>query len=173
MLKPGSTRLKKVKFSFFSRPLVARLLIIPILLAITTLSCVFPTFILSNLLPSRTPTLTSTSTYTPLPSQTPTLTATGTSTFTPTATQTPTATPITPTSTRTNTPTFTPIPPTRTPGPDEITSGTDSWRLMLVDFPRTIEMQGGVYYPGVYGIFYANYSFIRLNFDTTRLIHPC
>ncbi len=143
----------------------AALSVIFSLLNLLLWGCALPTALTTRLFPSPTPSATPTLTLTPTPSSTPTPTSTPTATLTPTTTPTPTNTPITPTSTYTSTPTQTPIPPTLTPGLDEITSGQDVWRLLLVDHPAAIQAQGAMYYPGKDGTFYHTYSFIRLNFE--------
>lgn len=147
--KPGATQ----KWLFF------------LLVSLLLLSCSLPAVVISRVLYTPTPTPTSTATQTSTPSPTATFTQTPTPSHTPTPTSTPTPTPITPTATRTNTPSITPIPPTITPGLNEITSGQDAWRLVLVDTPRTIQLQNSVYFPGKDGTYMPNYLFLRLNFE--------
>lgn len=146
-------------------PARTHLLTVIALCSLILLSCSLPAVVISRILYTPTPTPTATATQTNTPSPTATFTQTPTLTHTPTPTNTATPTPITPTATRTNTPSATPIPPTITPGVDEITSGQDAWRLLLVDTPRTIEMQGSLYYPGKDGVYLPNYRFLRLTFE--------
>jgi hypothetical protein len=136
-----------------------------LLAALLLLSCSLPTQVVSRLFPTSTPTATATATQTFTPSPPATDTPTPTHTRPPTPTQTPTATPVTPTPTRTSTPSATPIPPSLTPGPNEITAGQDIWRLLLVDTPYSIEMQGAQYFPGKDGASLPGYLFLRLNFE--------
>lgn len=147
-----------------SKPVTSKRWLLFLLLALLLLSCSLPTVAISRILYTPTPTPTATATLTLTPSPTATFTRTPTLTHTPTPTDTPTPTPITPTATRTNTPSATPLPPTITPGINEITSGQDAWRLLLVDTPQTIEMHG-IYFPGKDGVYMPNYLFLRLNFE--------
>lgn len=134
------------------------------LLSLLTWGCALPTALSSRFFPTPTPSRTPYPTHTFTPTPTATASITPTPSRTPAPTATPTFTLIPPTATYTATPTQSPIPPTLTPGPNEITSGQDAWRLLLVDHPAAIQAQGAMYYPGVDGVFYSTYAFMRLNF---------
>lgn len=162
---PGTIHTPPTNYQGNSKPADSRKLLLGLLLSLVLLSCSLPAVAISRILHTPTPTATATATQTFTPSPTATFTRTPTLTRTPTPTNTATPTPITPTATRTSTPSATPLPPTITPGPGEITSGQDAWRLLLVDTPRTIQLQNSVYFPGKDGTYMPNYLFLRLNFE--------
>ena len=62
---------------------------------------------------------------------------------------------------------MTPRPPTLTPGPGEITNGSNIWRLKSVDFPAYISMFGMRFAPPLRKEPAPAYVFMRLNFECT------
>jgi hypothetical protein len=111
------------------------------------------------------PTVTPIETLTPTPTLTltPSITPSPTDTTTPTITSTPTATftPIPPTATNT----VTPIPPSLTPGPNEITSGQDAWRLVSLKLVNTIFAWGVDVTPFIFNHSPWGYRFLRMDFE--------
>ncbi len=126
-----------------------------LLAAVFLLSCIAPDRIIRWI---QTPTPTPTNTLTPTPSPTSTRTPRPTNTSTATPSPTPTVSFV---STRTNTP----QPPTVTPGHNEITNGSNVWRLTLVDFPAYISVFGQRFAPPLRKNPLQAYVFIRLNFE--------
>jgi hypothetical protein len=149
-------------------PAMNRSIVLILLLAgLSLLACSLPSRLVA-LLDTPTPSASPTHSPTPTLSGTPPPTVSLTTTLTPIPSDTPTPT-ITPTQTATitSTPTATStvIPPTLTPGPNEITSGQDVWRLVSIKTVNTIFAWGVDVNPFIFNHSPGSYRFLRLDFE--------